>query len=366
MAHRVLRRQAGGARATGADAASRERVPYHVAIIMDGNGRWAAPPPPARGRGSSGRRPGASRRSSRRPATWASGSSPSTPSPPRTGAGPPKRSRAHAAARRDDRRRGARRCTRTTAGWSSSGGATELSAELLERMEWAEGLTAANDADDPLHRLQLRRPAGDRRRGAAGAGRRASTRRTSTESDIAGHLYSPLMRDPDLVIRTSGEKRLSNFLLWQSAYSELYFSDMLWPDFGEARAARALCTTTRPASAASARAQRGRRCLGTACWSPRSASPSGWPPSSWAATSFLGLRPGAHASSACTSTTRCSGPTGPTCSWATSRGWPRWSGAYFWGVDGTAGAVWRPCMILTFFWSLGGRTGAPPGGPDGA
>lgn len=39
------------------------------------------------------------------------------------------------------------------------------------------------------------------------------------------------MRDPDLVIRTSGERRLSNFLLWQSAYSELYFSEALWPDF---------------------------------------------------------------------------------------------------------------------------------------
>jgi undecaprenyl diphosphate synthase len=53
-----------------------------------------------------------------------------------------------------------------------------------------------------------------------------------TQEDIARHLYSPLMRDADLVIRTSGERRLSNFLLWQSAYSELYFSDSLWPDFG--------------------------------------------------------------------------------------------------------------------------------------
>ena len=48
------------------------------------------------------------------------------------------------------------------------------------------------------------------------------------------------MRDPDLVIRTSGEKRLSNFLLWQSAYSELYFSDGLWPDFDERELQRAL------------------------------------------------------------------------------------------------------------------------------
>ncbi|NLE73281.1 MAG: di-trans,poly-cis-decaprenylcistransferase [Actinobacteria bacterium] len=55
-----------------------------------------------------------------------------------------------------------------------------------------------------------------------------------TEEAIASRLYAPDMRDPDLVIRTSGEQRLSNFLLWQTAYSEFYFSEILWPDFGEA------------------------------------------------------------------------------------------------------------------------------------
>jgi undecaprenyl diphosphate synthase len=54
-----------------------------------------------------------------------------------------------------------------------------------------------------------------------------------TEADISGHLYSPLMRDVDLCIRTSGERRLSNFLLWESAYAELLFVDTLWPDFGK-------------------------------------------------------------------------------------------------------------------------------------
>jgi undecaprenyl diphosphate synthase len=48
------------------------------------------------------------------------------------------------------------------------------------------------------------------------------------------------MSDPDLIIRTSGELRLSNFLLWQSAYSELYFSDRLWPDFDEDELRRAV------------------------------------------------------------------------------------------------------------------------------
>lgn len=52
-----------------------------------------------------------------------------------------------------------------------------------------------------------------------------------TEADISSHLYTAGMPDPDLVIRTSGEKRISNFLLWQSAYSEYYFSDLYWPDF---------------------------------------------------------------------------------------------------------------------------------------
>lgn len=52
-----------------------------------------------------------------------------------------------------------------------------------------------------------------------------------TEADIERHLYSNGVPDPDLVIRTSGEYRISNFLLWQSAYSEYYFADCYWPDF---------------------------------------------------------------------------------------------------------------------------------------
>jgi undecaprenyl diphosphate synthase len=52
-----------------------------------------------------------------------------------------------------------------------------------------------------------------------------------TPESIAARLYDPEMPDPDLIIRTSGEERLSNFLLWQAAYSELYFTPVLWPDF---------------------------------------------------------------------------------------------------------------------------------------
>ena len=58
------------------------------------------------------------------------------------------------------------------------------------------------------------------------------------EEDFAKLLYAPEMHDPDLVIRTSGEQRLSNYLLWQSAYSELHFTDVLWPDFSRGPTSR--------------------------------------------------------------------------------------------------------------------------------
>ena len=54
-----------------------------------------------------------------------------------------------------------------------------------------------------------------------------------TQQTICDHLYTKNMPDPDLIIRTSGEYRLSNFLLWQAAYSEIYISQTLWPDFNE-------------------------------------------------------------------------------------------------------------------------------------
>jgi undecaprenyl diphosphate synthase len=54
---------------------------------------------------------------------------------------------------------------------------------------------------------------------------------TITEKHIRRHLYAPELPDPDLIVRTSGEKRISNFLLWQGAYAELLFTDVLWPDF---------------------------------------------------------------------------------------------------------------------------------------
>ncbi len=63
---------------------------------------------------------------------------------------------------------------------------------------------------------------------------------TVTEENIGKHLYTAGMPDPDLIIRTGGEVRLSNFLLYQAAYAELYFTDVLWPDFDEAELDKAL------------------------------------------------------------------------------------------------------------------------------
>ena len=74
-------------------------------------------------------------------------------------------------------------------------------------------------------------PSSSRRRAAARRGRRPADE--IDEEALAARLYAPELPDPDLLIRTSGELRISNFLLWQLAYAELVFADTLWPDFGE-------------------------------------------------------------------------------------------------------------------------------------
>lgn len=61
-----------------------------------------------------------------------------------------------------------------------------------------------------------------------------------SEAMVAAHLHTANLPDPDLLIRTSGEKRISNFLLWQISYAELYITDKFWPDFNEAEFAKAL------------------------------------------------------------------------------------------------------------------------------
>ena len=98
--------------------------------------------------------------------------------------------------------------------------------ELLEQMDWAEAKTAGNT------RLTLFV--------AFNYGGRAEILDAAVRYTGGGEeafrklLYAPEMHDPDLIIRTSGEQRMSNYLLWQSAYSELVFADELWPDFDRA------------------------------------------------------------------------------------------------------------------------------------
>jgi len=94
---------------------------------------------------------------------------------------------------------------------------------LIQRMEWAEELTAANDRITLFVAFNYggRAEIVDAAAGFAG----------STEEEFRQHLYAPEMHDPDLLIRTSGEQRISNYLLWQCAYAELVFRDELWPDF---------------------------------------------------------------------------------------------------------------------------------------
>ena len=61
-----------------------------------------------------------------------------------------------------------------------------------------------------------------------------------TPENFSDYLYTAGQPEPDLIIRTSGEQRISNFLIWQSAYSEIYFTDTLWPDFGKAEMVKAI------------------------------------------------------------------------------------------------------------------------------
>ena len=97
---------------------------------------------------------------------------------------------------------------------------------LCERMDWAEATTAANDRITLFVAFNYG--------GRAEIVDAARSFEGGTEEDFRRGLYAPEMHDPDLLIRTSGERRLSNYLLWQCAYSELVFRDELWPDFGRA------------------------------------------------------------------------------------------------------------------------------------
>jgi undecaprenyl diphosphate synthase len=95
--------------------------------------------------------------------------------------------------------------------------------DLVEKMEWAEEKTAGNERITLFVAFNYG--------GRAEIVDAARSFEGSSEEQFRQHLYAAEMHDPDLLIRTSGEQRLSNYLLWQCAYSELVFRDELWPDF---------------------------------------------------------------------------------------------------------------------------------------
>jgi undecaprenyl diphosphate synthase len=101
-----------------------------------------------------------------------------------------------------------------------------VSKKLAEQMDWAEATTAANDRITLFVAFNYG--------GRAEILDAAARYEGGGEEAFRNLLYAPEMHDPDLIIRTSGERRLSNYLMWQSAYSELVFRDELWPDFDRA------------------------------------------------------------------------------------------------------------------------------------
>jgi undecaprenyl diphosphate synthase len=103
---------------------------------------------------------------------------------------------------------------------------------LLEQMDWAE----AETADNTTITLYVAFNYGGRAEILDAAARYGG----GGEDAFRALLYAPEMHDPDLVIRTSGEQRMSNYLIWQSAYAELVFRDELWPDFTREAFAAAL------------------------------------------------------------------------------------------------------------------------------
>jgi undecaprenyl diphosphate synthase len=107
-----------------------------------------------------------------------------------------------------------------------------LAPEVSEEIDWAERLTERHTARTVFVAFDY---------GGRGEILHAAERyQGGGEQEFRRYLYAPDLEDPQLIIRTGGELRLSNFLLWESAYSELYFSEKLWPDFDREEFERAL------------------------------------------------------------------------------------------------------------------------------
>ena len=193
-----------------------QKVPRHVAIIMDGNGRWAAARDLPRSEGhTAGERAlwdvvhGALEAGVRYLSVFAFSTE--------NWARPPDEvdflmnfNRELLRARRDELNSLGVRIRRI-------GRRDGVPDDVLKEFDEAEAMTRGNDRMVLLICFNY--------------GSRAELEDAAAAGSIPEHLYAPDIPDVDLLIRTSGERRLSNFLLWQSAYAELYFTDELWPDF---------------------------------------------------------------------------------------------------------------------------------------
>ena len=193
-----------------------ERVPPHVAIIMDGNGRWAEARGLDRSMGhEAGERAlfdvveGALEAGIRYLSVYAF-STENWSRPPDEVEFLMEFNRALLRARRDDMNARGVRIRRI-------GRREQVPSGVIDEFTSAEEATRHNDRLDLLVCFNY--------------GSRAEIEDAAKVGSIPDNLYAPDVPDVDLLIRTSGEMRLSNFLLWQSAYAELYFTETLWPDF---------------------------------------------------------------------------------------------------------------------------------------
>lgn len=114
---------------------------------------------------------------------------------------------------------------------------TDLSAKLQKEIAALEEKTKEGDFT-----LLVALSYGGRDEIVRAAAKLAESGKAFTEENFASFMDAPDVPDPDLIIRTSGEERTSNFLLWESAYSEYYFTDVLWPDFGKDEFDKALAS----------------------------------------------------------------------------------------------------------------------------
>jgi undecaprenyl diphosphate synthase len=211
-------------------------VPQHVAIIMDGNGRWAS----ARGLPrTEGHRRGveALRRTVRAAGDLGIGILTIFTFSSENWARPPSEIRDLMGLLRRFIRNDLVDLHRNGVHVRVIGERDDLDSEIRRLLEEAEELTKDNDkltlvvAFNYGGRQEIARAA-QRLAAEVVAGRMPAS--DITADKIAACLYAPDLPDPDLIIRTSGEQRLSNFLLWQSAYSELVFVPTYWPDFDRA------------------------------------------------------------------------------------------------------------------------------------